>query len=259
MKKEDFKYIYGPVPSWRLGASLGIDLLSSEKKICSFDCIYCQLGSVDYLIKQPQLYVETSEVIAELKRLPKVNIDYITFSGRGEPSLARNLAEAIQAVKKLNIAPVAVLTNASLIERADIRASLSLADFVVAKLDACSQESLEKVNRPAKAIRLEDIVRGIKQFKKEFKGKLALQIMFLEANQPDAPELAKLAREIGPDEVQINTPLRPCAVKALSKQEIDRIKKQFSGMNAISVYDIQPKSVRPLSKKETLTRRGKIK
>jgi wyosine [tRNA(Phe)-imidazoG37] synthetase (radical SAM superfamily) len=258
MSKKDFKYIYGPVPSWRLGISLGIDLLSAKRKICNFNCIYCQLGKASAFTTKPKVYVKTSKIIEELNRLPRVKIDYITFSGRGEPCLARNLGQAIYAVKKLNIAPVAVLTNASLFNQERIRRSLSVADFVVAKLDAYSQDSLEEINQPAEGIRFKKILNGIKQFRKKFQGEFALQIMFVRPNQKAAKILAGLAKKIKPDEVQINTPLRPCKVKPLSRGEINRIKKYFSGLNFISIYDSEPKDVIPLSKKETLIRRGKI-
>ena len=258
MKKKDFFYIYGPVPSWRLGVSLGIDLFSSSKKICTFNCIYCQLGSTTRFTKKPGVYVPTQKIIEELEQLPRIKIDYITFSGRGEPSLAKNLGEAIKVVKKLKIAPVAVLTNASLIDQAEIRKNLSFADSVIAKLDAYSQESLEKINHPVKTIKFRKIIRGIKQFKKDFKGKFALQMMFTRENQDRAKELARLAREINPDQVQINTPTRPCKARRLSREAITRIKKYFTGLDFISVYDIQPKKVIALSKEETLRRRGKV-
>ena len=258
MRERNFRYIYGPIASWRLGISLGIDLLSSKRKICDFDCIYCQLGKTLRYTKKPRIFVKTSEIIEELKRLPKIKIDYITFSGRGEPTLAKNLGQVIWAVKKLKIAPVAVLTNASLMYRKDIIKSLSFADSVIAKLDAYSQESIESVNRPAKGITIGKIIQGIKQFRKEFKGKFALQIMFAKENQEDAKRLAKLAREINPDEVQINTPLRPCKVKPLSKRDIAKIKEYFHKLNFISVYDARPKKVTPLSKKGILKRRGKF-
>jgi wyosine [tRNA(Phe)-imidazoG37] synthetase (radical SAM superfamily) len=258
MKKRDFRYIYGPVYSWRLGISLGIDLLSSARKICSFDCVYCQLGRTKGPTSKPKIYVKTSEVISELRRLPRVKIDYITFSGRGEPSLAKNLGQAIKAVKKLSIAPVAVLTNASLFNRAGIRKNLSCADFVIAKLDAYSQKSLERINQPAKSVVFDRVVQGIKQFRKDFKGRFALQIMFVRENKDFADKLARLTREINPDEVQINTPLRPSKANPLSKQEISRIKKYFRGLDFISVYDIPCKKVIPLSKKQALKRRGKL-
>jgi wyosine [tRNA(Phe)-imidazoG37] synthetase (radical SAM superfamily) len=257
LSKKNFSYIYGPVPSWRLGISLGIDLLSSKRKICNFNCIYCQLGNNSKFTTKPKVFVKASDIIAELKRLPPLKIDYLTFSGRGEPCLAKNLGRAIKAVKRLNIAPVAVLTNAALINQANIRKSLSLADFVIAKLDAYSSQSLKRVNQPARSVRLADIIKGIKQFRKNFKGKFALQIMFVRQNQKDADKIARLAYEVNPDEVQINTPRRACRVRPLSKSAISRIKKCFSGLNLISVYDIQPKKAIPFSCQGTLTRRGK--
>ena len=95
-----FKYIYGPVPSWRLGSSLGIDLLSQEKKICNFDCIYCQIGKTESYTAERKVYIPVKKVIDELKFVPLVNIDYITLSGRGEPTLAKNLGEVIDAIKQ---------------------------------------------------------------------------------------------------------------------------------------------------------------
>lgn len=255
MAKKDFKYIYGPVPSWRLGSSLGIDLLSQEGKICNFNCIYCQLGENLNYTQERKLYVPTEEIIKELRMLPEVHIDYITFSGRGEPTLAINLGKTITAVKKLRKEPIATLTNGVLIERKDVREELSLADFVAVKLDAPSRESLEKINRPAPGIRLENILNGIKEFRKEYTGKLALQIMFIDEN---AGKLAQLAHEIHPDEVQINTPLRACPVKPLSPSSINKIKKQFEGLNIISVYDVERRKVKPISAKDTLKRRGEV-
>ncbi|MBU0549375.1 MAG: radical SAM protein [Candidatus Omnitrophica bacterium] len=255
MLSKKFKYIYGPVYSWRLGRSLGIDLLSCNKKVCNFDCIYCQLGSNSGYVSQPKIYVKTSEIIRELNKLPSLNLDYITFSGSGESTLAGNLSGAIKAVKKLNIAPVCVLTNAALINNKNIQKALSYADLVVVKLDAYSQASLEKINKPAKAVTFKTIIKGIKSFKKGFRGKLALQLMFVKENKQQAGEIAELAREINPDEIQINTPRRASRVKPLSSKEISRIKKYFSGMNFISVYDSKSKQIKPLNKKETLKRR----
>ncbi|MFH1563037.1 MAG: radical SAM protein [Nitrospirota bacterium] len=250
------KYIYGPVSSWRLGSSLGIDLLSQKKRICTFDCIYCQLGRErDYEIER-KVYVPTREVIEELERLPQTGIDYITLSGRGEPTLAQNLGEAIKAIKVIRKEPVAVLTNASLIIKDEIRKELSLADFVSVKLDASSRESYELINKPAPGIKFEAIINGIKQFRKEYRGRFGLQIMFIGQNKANATELAKLAFEINPDEVQLNTPLRPCETKPLFKEEISLIEGYFKGLNVVSVYDGKHKDVRPISLKDTSKRRG---
>ena len=253
-----FKYIYGPVPSWRLGSSLGIDLLSREEKICNFDCTYCQLGRNSFYTTDRKKLTAVNEVVEELKTLPKVQIDFMTFSGRGEPALAGNLGEAIKTVKKYWSEPVAVLTNSSLMYDKKVRAELCSADFVVCKLDACSQQMLEKINRPDPKIKFDKIINGIKQFKAEFRGRLALQMMFLEENKNHVEELVLLAEEIQPHEVQINTPLRPCAAKPLSEDEILEIKKQFKNVYVVSVYEAGHKKVSSISPKDTLRRRGKI-
>jgi wyosine [tRNA(Phe)-imidazoG37] synthetase (radical SAM superfamily) len=264
-----YTYIYGPVFSWRLGSSLGIDLLSQEDKICNFDCVYCQLGSTKKHIVERKKYVPTKEVIEELERLPEAQIDYITFSGRGEPTLAENLGQAIKAIKLIRKIPVAVLTNASLMAKEEVKKDLFFADFVIAKLDACSPESLEEINRPAKEIEFASILDGMKEFRKEYQGKLALQIMFIDKNKDNIRKLIYLANYIKPDEVEINTPLRPCNIGPLSKEEILRIKEAFTSackgeflrkeINVVSVYDERPlKEVLSISDENTLKRRGKV-
>jgi wyosine [tRNA(Phe)-imidazoG37] synthetase (radical SAM superfamily) len=257
MAEKRFKYIYGPVSSWRLGSSLGVDLISTKKKTCTFNCIYCQLGRSRSLTAKRKVYVPTAEIIAEIEKLPRVHIDYITFSGRGEPTLAKNLGRTITAIKRLRSEPIAVLTNSSLLSRKQVRKELSLADFVMIKLDAHSQKALKLVNCPAKKIRFAAVLKGMRQFRKEFQGRLALQIMFVRQNKYAAENLAKLARLIHPDEVQINTPRRPSPVRALSSRDIGEIKKHFRGMNVVSVYDKKGKKIRPISSKDTCFRRGK--
>ncbi|MBU1726423.1 MAG: radical SAM protein [Candidatus Omnitrophica bacterium] len=262
--ENNFKYIYGPVPSWRLGSSLGIDLLSQEEKICNFDCLYCQLGPNSKYTLERKIYVPVEKVIEELGQLPEVNIDYITFSGRGEPALAANLGEAIRAVKLIRKEPIAVLTNSSLMGAGEVRKELLLADFVVAKLDAFSLESLREINRPDKDIEFSGIVEGIKEFRKIYNNKLALQIMFIDKNKADIDKFIHLVNYIGPDEVQVNTPLRPCNVKPLAREEILKIKDCFvsacNAINAVSVYDERAfQDITSISDSDTLKRRGKVK
>ncbi|MFH1577757.1 MAG: radical SAM protein [Candidatus Omnitrophota bacterium] len=261
MKSKGFKYLYGPVSSWRLGISLGIDLLSSPGKICNFDCVYCQLGPAASSLGGLREYVKTTEITKELRLFFGGNgkrqaIDYITFSGSGESTLAKNLGQAIKAVKKLKFAPVAVLTNGALINRGDIRRNLSFSDFAIVKLDAYSQESLEKINCPAGTIRFENILKGLKKFKKEFKGKFALQMMFIDDNLGGVDKLVKIAGAINPDQVQINTPTRLSNVRRLSKNQVFGIKKHFCALNPLCVYDARIKRVAAFNKSDTHRRRG---
>ena len=258
MKTKKFQYIYGPVPSWRLGYSLGIDPVSTGEKVCSFDCVYCQIGKPGPLRDKRRIFIKCEDIIEELNSLPPLKIDYITFSGAGEPTLAANLGEMIRAIKNIRQEKIAVISNASLLYREDVRKDLLAADLVMAKLDAPTQDILTAVNRPIGTIDIGHILSGIKEFKRVYKGKLALQIMFVEQNKKHAQAIARIAGEICPDEVQINTPLRPSKAKPLSEAELDRIESYFDGLNTISVYKAEKKNIKPISDEDTLKRRGKV-
>lgn len=248
--------IYGPVPSWRLGRSLGIDLLSTKGKTCSFDCIYCQLGKTVHPLTERKEFVNLDKLAVELKKVREIPADYATFSGVGEPTLASNFGEAIKLVKAALKLPVAVLTNSSLMAREDVRHDLSLADVVVAKMDAPNEELFQQISRPVTRQKLDEILRALMLFRKEYKGKLALQMMFVEENKGYALEMARIAKQLLPDEVQINTPLRPCAVQPLSPEEIAAIRRAFSSLKGVvTVYEAPRPEATPFNQKETLLRR----
>ncbi len=251
--------IYGPVPSWRLGRSLGIDLLSTRGKTCSFDCTYCQLGRTVHPEIERREFVSLDRLSRELKSVEGVAADYATFSGVGEPSLASNLGEAIRLVKSALKLPVAVLTNSSLMTRDDVCRELATADVVVAKVDAPSEELFWRINRPIKRQTLGEILKALRLFREEYRGKLALQMMFIEANKDHAAEMAKIAEQLSPDEVQINTPLRPCGVSPLSPEEIAAVEREFSNFeNVVTVYRASKPEVMPFDLVETLRRRPKL-
>jgi len=237
---------------------LGIDPLSKGEKVCTFDCVYCQIGKTRILTDKRGAFVKVGDLIEELDSLPPLEIDYITFSGTGEPTLAENLGQMIRAIKKIRKEKIAVLTNSSLMHREDVQKDLFSSDFVVAKLDAPAQNIFEAVNRPVRTVGIAALIQAIKDFKRCYLGKLALQIMFVEQNKKHAKEIAQIAREIKPDEVQINTPLRPCQAEPVPRQELDEMKRHFEGLNVISVYEASKKDVKPLSDGGTLARRGKI-
>ncbi|RLI64924.1 MAG: radical SAM protein [Candidatus Asgardarchaeum californiense] len=252
--------IYGPVASWRLGRSLGVDLICSEEKICSFNCLYCQLEKTKKISKQRELFVSVNRLIKELSvALKKTTSDVITLSGTGEPTLAKNLDEVIQMIRELSKLPIAILTNSTLLNDKFVRDSLSKIDIIIAKLDAPNQEIFQTVNRPLKEISFQQTINGIKKMKEEFTGKFALQMMFIKENKDYASDLAELAREINPDEVQINTPLRPCPVQPLSKTELERIEKEFTGLNTLSVYNSTKPKTDPLDKLEIFKRRRLVR
>jgi wyosine [tRNA(Phe)-imidazoG37] synthetase (radical SAM superfamily) len=230
-------------------------MVSQPDKTCSFDCVYCQLGPTRVLASERREFVPLDRVIAELDALPQLEVDTVTFSGTAEPTLAANLGEAIRAVKERLGTPVAVLTNSSMMPDAQVRRELSLADVVVAKLDAPTEALFRKVNRPAPGITLTRIVEALRLFRQEYHGRLALQMMFFEANERCAEALASLARELMPDEVQVNTPLRPCAVRPLPPEAIGRIQQAFGGLRVVSVYEARRPDVDPLDVQETAARR----
>jgi len=257
MSEYKFKHLYGPVSSWRLGRSLGVDLLPSKCKTCTFDCVYCQLGKIKEYTSQRQVFVETQGVIEEIKSLPDIPIDYFTFSGQGEPSLASNLGETARAIKELRSEPVAVITNGSFIHNQGFREELAVVDYVSLKLDAYDQQSLESLNQPCKQVKFEDIFDGTVEFRKIYNGTLTLQLMFIENNKNDASKFIKLLEAIKPDEVHLNTPLRPSAVKPLSESQMQEIKSVFSKLpyKISSVYEIEKLKVEPISESDTLRRR----
>lgn len=201
--------IYGPVRSWRLGSSLGVDVLCVDS-ICSFECVYCQLGRINRVTTDRAVFVSTERVIADLRDSDWRSADVVTFSGSGEPTLAANLGEIIAEIKRITGKPVIVLTNSTLLDRADVRSDLALADRVFCKLDAWSEDSLRRFDRPAPGITLTGIVDGIREFRRGFGGFVAIQTMIL--RRPEPQELARFAdilSSISPDEAQLNLPTRP--------------------------------------------------
>jgi wyosine [tRNA(Phe)-imidazoG37] synthetase (radical SAM superfamily) len=253
-----YKYIYGPVNSWRLGRSLGIDPVSSVKKICTFDCVYCQVGQAKPCLSKRKVFVSTEKIIGELKSLPKLDIDYITFSGSGEPTLAKNLGKLIKQIRSLRKERIAVLTNSTLFNRKDVQKELMHADLVEAKLDAPSEIAFQSINRPQNTFSIKRVIDGIKKFRKIYKGSLALQIMFTKDNITQADKLAVIAKSIKPDVVHINTPLRPSLSKPVSKAEIKKAREYFDGLEVLSVYDAPNRiKTKPISIKQTMSRRGK--
>jgi len=264
------KYIYGPVPSWRLGRSLGVDPVSTEKKTCSFDCVYCQLGRTINPTAKRKVFVKPDDFVKELilvkklliesvseKGLDEKNlpIDYVTFSGLAEPTLAENLSELVKLIRQHMAKPIAILTNSSLMLKEEILRDLSLFDVVVAKIDAPNESLFTKINRPFLNYGIEKIIEQIKNFSKNYNGRLELQMMFIDDNKHFAKEMADIAREIGPYRVQLNTPLRPSPVSPLSIEEMEKIEKEFKGLNVINVYKAKRPKVVPLNETETRRRR----
>lgn len=205
---------FGPVPSRRLGRSLGVDIVPF--KTCTYDCVYCQLGRTTHKTLDRRGYVEPQPVVQEVRQAVAAGtpIDYITFSGSGEPTLNADLGAMIRQVKADTAVPVAVLTNGSLLHLEEVRRDLEAADLVVPSLDAASGAAFERVNRPAAGLAVEQVLSGLKQFRRRYAGALWLEVMLVAGVNDDEAEVARLveaAREIAPDRVQLNTVVRPPA------------------------------------------------
>jgi wyosine [tRNA(Phe)-imidazoG37] synthetase (radical SAM superfamily) len=205
-----FTTVYGPVTSWRYGRSLGIDLIG-QTSTCSFNCVYCQLGEIQTVTTKRQIFQPTEQIIAELEQVPDWNaVDMVTLSGSGEPTLALNLEEVIQVARLISHKPVAVLTNGTLLTDVSVRLALQTATHIAVKLDAISADQLQRVNRPAPALALEHIQRGIAQLRSGYAGQLAVQTMVLAPwLTAQLNEYVQRMIELQPDEIQLNTPRRP--------------------------------------------------
>ena len=220
-------YVYGPVPSRRLGFSLGIDL--TPCKTCSFDCIYCQLGKTTHKTIRRFLAVELAALEKEVKKKVSAakKIDYITISGSGEPTLHKGLDEIISLLKKATKGkiPVAVITNSSLLSRKSVREELRNADLVVPSLDAASQSAFKKIDKPHEKIKIAKIIEGLSLFRRIFKGKIWLEIMLIKGINTTEKELFYLRQaieKIKPDKVHLNLPVRPAITKNLMPSQAEQ-------------------------------------
>lgn len=213
-----FQHVYGPVPSRRLGRSLGVDLV--PRKTCTYDCIYCQLGSTTCRTLARKNYVPVAEVLEELAaRLTEDPApDAIGLAGSGEPTLHRGLGELVRGIKALTRVPVAVITNGSLLWQPEVRASLQEADVVLPSLDAYDASSFQRINRPHEGLAFERMVEGLVDFSRDFRGEVWLEL-FLLAGVNDGNACMEgfrdLVRRIAPTRVQLNTVARPPAEAGL--------------------------------------------
>ncbi|MHC5074485.1 MAG: radical SAM protein [Planctomycetota bacterium] len=223
---ERYKYLYGPVPSRRLGLSLGIDIM--PVKICTLDCVYCQVGKTTDRTLQRKEYIHIKPIISELKQRLKEGLtaDYITLSGSGEPTLNEGLGELIDVIKALTSIPVAVLTNGTLLTKPAVRLACSKADVVIPSLDAADQSTFQNINRPYKKLNIKDIIEGLVKFREQYFGQIWLEILLvqgLNTGSEQIENIKKAVKKICPDKIQLNTAVRPTAetdIKKLSKQEL---------------------------------------
>jgi wyosine [tRNA(Phe)-imidazoG37] synthetase (radical SAM superfamily) len=234
-----YRTIYGPVPSRRLGISLGVDII--PYKICSFNCIYCECGKNTQLTVERKDFIPVEVVIEEINDYLSKNPypDFITVSGSGEPTLHLKLGELLKTLKKLHPdVKIAVLTNSSLIHLKEVREELYFADVILPSLDAALERSFKLINRPHSSIKLEEIIKGLIELRKEIKSvsidrQIWLEIFIVEGINTDDENISALKKaciDINPDRIQLNTLDRPGAeswVKPASKSTLEMIKQKL--------------------------------
>ncbi len=265
------KYVFGPVPSRRLGFSLGVDLVPF--KTCTLDCTYCQLGKTTHKTLDRKPYTPLDETVSELKAALKQHqkVDYITLAGSGEPTLSTQLGAIISSIKEMTDTPVAVLTNGTLLHLEEVRGELLLADVVVPSLDTVSQEIFAAINRPHPELTVSQMIEGLKSFRRVFSGKLWLEILLVRGINDSTEEVKKIKdvlSSIGLDMIQLNTPVRPVtdrSCKPLTPEELSCCKEilgdpceviaSFDGRQHTMEVNLQEKicsmvSRRPLNRDE---------
>jgi wyosine [tRNA(Phe)-imidazoG37] synthetase (radical SAM superfamily) len=212
MSSNDFKYLYGPVPSRRLGRSLGIDLVPF--KTCTYDCIYCQLGRTTNKTTQRCDYVPVADVLREVREKISTGAgcDFITMAGSGEPTLHASISELICKIKEMTDIPVAVITNGSLLYLPDVRDSLMQADLVIPSLDAGDARLFEYVNRPHEDITFERMAEGLVEFAHHYTGRLWLEVLLVSGVTglpAEVKNIAAWAQKMGAQKIQLGTVNRP--------------------------------------------------
>jgi wyosine [tRNA(Phe)-imidazoG37] synthetase (radical SAM superfamily) len=231
------RFIYGPVPSRRLGLSLGVDLVGH--KICSYDCIYCQLGRTRKKTVERRPYVPIEKIILQLEQRlnEKPHVDFITLGGSGEPTLNSHINTLITELKRITSIPIAVLTNGSLLSNKKVRDALMKADVILPSLDAHDQKGFDAINRPHPKITFDVMLEGLITFRKAYEGQLWLEIMILKGindSNEDALAFKGLIEKIMPDRIHINTAVRPPAVVRVRQADIEQMSAfcEIFGKNA---------------------------
>lgn len=239
------RYLYGPVSSRRLGRSYGIDIVPS--KVCTLDCVYCQLGRTPEKTVTRKDYAPIDSVLAELREAlaESVDADFVTIAGSGEPTLHAHLGRLIAGIKEITNITIAILTNGTLLHRADVRADCAKAHVLMPSLDAGDEQTFQKMNRPYRGISIEKVISGLCKFRDEFTGEIWLEVFFVETINTGAGQIARIRdaiERIRPDKVHLNTAVRPTAepnIKRLDAERLHEIAVRL-GSNCEVIADFSP-------------------
>ena len=257
--ERQYKHLFGPVPSRRLGRSLGVDLVPF--KVCPIDCIYCEVGRTTFKTIRRDEYVPTEEILDELRQklAEGAPIDVITITGSGEPTLHNRLGEIIQRIKALTPIPVAVLTNGNLLYDAVVRHDLAAADMVLPSLDAADAHTYARINRPCEEATFERLVEGLLVFRREYRGRIYLEVFFVAGvndSEEQAQKMRALIDQIKPDRVDVNTVIRPPAEsdsRAVDPHRLLRLCKILGpGAQIIVPMPLEARQTRPVTEHDIL-------
>jgi len=248
---KSYRHLYGPVPSRRLGRSLGIDLV--PHKICTYDCIYCQIGKTTEKTLARKEYAPVTEILEEVGSFLQEetsSTDVLSLAGSGEPTLHSQIRSVIEGIKAITSIPVAVITNGSLLYEEEVRQDLLSVDLVLPSLDAVSSEVFRKINRPRKGFSVEKVIEGLVEFRKVCKGQIWLEILFCKGVNDSKEELVRMKKtveRIAPDRIHLNTVIRPPSEKwavPLNQEKMETM-RAFFGERAsiISEFDRHPPAV----------------
>ncbi|MFC1820287.1 radical SAM protein, partial [Thermodesulfobacteriota bacterium] len=234
-------YIFGPVPSRRLGLSLGIDLIPS--KTCTYDCLYCQVGRTTNQTIKPEPFVRAREVLNELEEaLEETTPNAITLAGSGEPTLYSELDQVISFIKEMTDTRVALLTNGSLFWNKEIRNRVSGVDIIIPTLSTVFEDTFKAIQRPHHGLNLPMILEGLKDLRRDYRGLLYLEVVLLAGfndSEKELEALKKVIDEISPDKIQLNTVVRPPSdprAISLDREGLENIKSLLGKKAEIIAY-----------------------
>ncbi len=235
---ENYKFLYGPVPSRRMGLSLGISPI--PKKTCNYSCIYCQLGRTDKMTYDRKDFFDLEDMKKEFTEYNKNNDNYdvVTIVGEGEPTLYKSLGDLINFLKHNTDKPVALITNGALLKEKNIWSELQELDIILPSLDASNENEFKKINRPHPKIKYSDVQKGLIEFSKIFEGELWLEIMLVK-NYNDSKEsidrFKYILKDISYDRVFVNTPVRPPAENYVEEPDEAFIKYAVKSLKATPI------------------------
>jgi wyosine [tRNA(Phe)-imidazoG37] synthetase (radical SAM superfamily) len=239
------KHIFGPVPSRRLGLSLGVDLI--PPKTCTYDCLYCQVGKTTNKLYEPALFTPIEVIRDELKDvLSNTSPDTITMAGSGEPTLYKDIDRVISCIKELTDTRIALLTNGSLLFRHELRAKVLQADIIMPTLSTVFENTFKTIHRPHSDLVMSKIIRGLKELRREYNGLMFVEVVILAGlndTEEELEALKKTLEDISPDRIQLNTVVRPPSdptAKSLDTERLEQI-KMFFGEKTEIIADIPDK------------------